>query len=279
MTRRPLSHPAHLYRGLGFILLLLLLAAGCTPAVGPGSQTGSSPGLIPQVAAAPSLDEAQKLFNAAGGLDQPALDVPAASLEKYKQVVDTVEKKVLGKVAKPLEVNAYALLAFSQWRLRAYAKAMEAGAKGRQIYETEQVSTNPRGYGMCLMVGGLCLASQTYQEYKNLPGPPTEDQAQSLTRRLQQAMQAIDSVNSKLDRGADITVYANQWQLALVDAAVRIWTSGLPREVWQPEVCRWLGRAETVLAKFPDTAYPRQSLTLTYKNKFERLKQAECQGR
>ena len=152
-------------------------------------------------------------------------------------------------------------------------------AKGRQIYETEQVSTNPRGYGMCLMVGGLCLASQTYQEYKNLPGPPTEEQAQSLTRRLQQAMQAIDSVNSKLDRGADITVYANQWQLALVDAAVRIWTSGLPREVWQPEVCRWLGRAETVLAKFPDTAYPRQSLTLTYKKKFDRLKQAECQGR
>ena len=79
MTRRPLSHPAHLYRGLGFILLLLLLAAGCTPAVGPGSQTESSPGLIPQVAAAPSLDEAQKLFNAAGGLDQPALEVPAAS--------------------------------------------------------------------------------------------------------------------------------------------------------------------------------------------------------
>ena len=77
-----------------------------------------------------SLDEAQKLFNAAGGSDQPALKRPGCVPEKYKQVVDTVEKKVLGQVAKPLEVNAYALLAFSQWRLRAYAKAMEAGAKG-----------------------------------------------------------------------------------------------------------------------------------------------------
>jgi hypothetical protein len=48
---------------------------------------------------------------------------------------------------------------------------------------------------------------------------------------------------------------------------------------WEPEVCRWLGRAEPVLAKFPDTAYPRQSITLTYKNKFERLNKAECQSR
>jgi hypothetical protein len=278
MTRRPLSHPAHFYRGLGFLLLLLLLAAGCASSAGPGRQPGPSPGLIPQVEAAPSLKEAQQLFNEAGGLDQPALDIPAASLEKYKQVVDTIETKVLGKAAKPLEVNAYALLAFSQWRLRAYAKAMEAGSKGRQIYETGNLSTNLRDYGMCLMVGGLCLASQTYQEYKNLPGPPTKDQAQNLTGRLQQAMQAIDSVNSHVDRREDIAVYANQWQLALVDAAVRIWTSGLPREVWQPEVCRWLKRAEPVLAKFPDTAYARQSLTLTYKNKFERLKKAECGG-
>ncbi len=190
-----------------------------------------------------------------------------------------MEKAVLGQVEKPLEVNAYALLAFSQWRLRAYAKAMEAGARGRQLYENQKLSTNRRDYGMCLMVGGLCVASQAYQAYKNLPGPPTKDQAQNLTGRLQQAMQAIDSVNTQLDRREDIAVYANQWQLALVDAAVRIWTSGLPREVWQPEVCRWLGRAEPVLAKFPDTVYPRQSLTLTYKNKFERLKKAECQGR
>jgi len=48
---------------------------------------------------------------------------------------------------------------------------------------------------------------------------------------------------------------------------------------WQPEVCRWLGRAEPVLAKFPDTASPRQNLTLTYKNKFERLQKAAGQGR
>jgi hypothetical protein len=103
--------------------------------------------------------------------------------------------------------------------------------------------------------------------------------AQNLTGRLEQAMRTIDSGNIYLERREDVALYANLWQLALVDSAVRIWTSGLPRQVSQPEVCRWLGRAEPVLAKFPDTAYQWQNLTLIYKNKFEKKKQAECQGR
>ena len=274
MTRRRIQ-------SLSALLLLLLLFLGCPrtittrpekPEVKP-----TPPIITPE--AVRSLGEAQKLFNEAGGLDQPSTEVPTASLQKYQQVVDIVEKEILGRVDKPLEMNAYALLAFSQWRLGNYAKAMEAGNSGRKLHEAQQLSTNRRDYGMCLMVGGLCLVSQTIKEFDSLQDSPTREQRQSFTGRLQQALQAINPINNQLDRREDIVVYANQWQLAIIDAALRIWTSeGLTQEVWQPEVCRWLDRAEPVFAQFPSTYYPQENTTRTYKNKFKRQKQVYCQG-
>jgi len=278
MIRRPFSHSTPFYRGLSALLLILLLVAGC-PLPGPAPQPGPQPEPKPSLQGGISLKKSQDLFNEAVKTDQPTVNVPAASRQKYQQVVDTLEKEVLGKVNKSLEVNAYALQAFSQWRLGNYAKAMEAGDRGRQVFETEKMPGNRRDYGMCLIVGGLCAASQTYKEYENLQAPVTKELAQNLTGRLEQAMRAIDSGNAYLDRQEDIAVYANLWQLALVDAAVRIWTSGLPRQVSRPEVCRWLGRADSVFAKFPNAAYHWRNLTETYKKKFEQKKKAECQGR
>lgn len=283
MIRHPLSHPTPFYRGLSVLFLLILLSAGCVTTNGTkppadqqsGAQQVTGPIPVPVL----SLNKAQGIFNEVVRSDQPTVDVPAAALQKYQQVVEIVEKEVLGKVEKPLELNAHALLAFSQWRLGNYVKAMEAGNRGRQVFETEKLPTNRRDYGMCLMVGGLSAASQTYKEYENLQAPITKELAQNLTGRLEQAMRAIDSGNVYLDRQEDIVVYANLWQLALVDAAVRIWTSGLPREVSRPEVCRWLGRADPVFAKFPNAAYRWRNLTDTYKNKFEQKKKTECQGR
>lgn len=280
MTRRPISYSTSFSWSLCALLLLLWLGTGCPPRPGPGKPADVE--ITPPIVASEavrSLEKAQKLFNESGGMDRPSTEVPAASLQKYQQVVDIVEKEVLGKVNKPLEMNAYVLLAFSQWRLGNSAKAMEAGNLGRQLYEMQKLATNRRDYGMCLIVGGLCLATQTYKEYERLQGPPTKEQRQSLTGRLQQALQAIDPINNQLDRQEDIVVYANQWQLAIIDAAARIWTSeGLTQEVWQPEVCRWLNRAEPVLAKFPAASYPQENTTRTYKNKFERQKRAYCQG-
>jgi hypothetical protein len=163
MIRRPLSQTTPFYRGLSVLLLFLLLVTGCSQATGTGTTITPAPPPVPGPVG--SLQKAQDLFNEAVRSDQPTADVPAAALQKYQQVVGTVENEVLGKVEKPLEVNAYALLAFSQWRLGNYAKAMQAGETGRHLYETEQMTTNRRDYGMCLMVGGLCTASQTYKEY------------------------------------------------------------------------------------------------------------------
>jgi hypothetical protein len=288
MIRRPLSHPTPCYRGLSVLLLLLLLVVGCATTDGTKPSTGqqvTTPPITPQVlasspAAVPSLKKAQDLFNEAVKSDQPtAVNVPAASRQKYQQVVDTVEKEVLGRADASVNVSAYALLAFSQWRLDNFGKAMEAGEKGRRLFETAKLATNRRDYGMCLIVGGLCTASQAYKDYHSLQTSPTQEVAQNLTGRLEQAMRTLDSGNTYLDKQEPIAVYANLWQLALVDSAVRIWTSGLPPEVSQPEVCRWLSRAEPVFAKFPETGNPWQSITLDYKKKFEKKKQAECQGR
>ena len=175
MIRRPLSHPTPFYRGLSVLLLLLLLVAGCgITADGTKSSTGkldttsSETTKVPESnpAALLSLKKAQDLFNEAVKSDQPtAVNVPAASRQKYQQVVDMVEKEVLGRVDASVNVSAYALLAFSQWRLDNFKKAMEAGEKGRRLFETAKLATNRRDYGMCLMVGGLCTASQTYKEY------------------------------------------------------------------------------------------------------------------
>ena len=216
MIRRPLSLPTPFYRGLSVLLLLLVVACATT----------NGPGLGTTVTA---LKKAQDLFNEAVKSDQPTANVPTASRQKYQQVVDTVEKEVLGQDNASVNVSAYALLAFSQWRLDNSNKAMEAGEKGRRLFETAKLDTNRRDYGMCLIVGGLCAASQTYQDYMNLQVSPTKEQAHKLTGSLEQAMRTIDSANTYLDRQEPIAVYANLWQLALVDSAVRIWTSGLPR--------------------------------------------------
>lgn len=288
MIRRPMSQPTPCRRGLSVLLLLILLVAGCcimTDGPKPPPDQQVTPPSTPQVpeprpASVISLKNAQDLFNEAVKADtQPTANVPAAAREKYQQVVDTVEQKVLGQGNPAVNMGAYALLAFSQWRLDNFKKAMEAGQEGRQLFEKAKLATNRRDYGMCLIVGGLGAASQTYQEFRSLQVSPTQEVAQNLTDRLEQARRDIDSGNTYLDRQEPIAIYANLWQLALVDSAVRIWTSGLPRQVSQPEVCRWLARAEPVFAKIPATGNPWQSLTLQYKDKFERKKQAECQGR
>jgi hypothetical protein len=155
---------------------------------------------------------------------------------------------------------------------------MHAGEKGRQLYEATKLATNRRDYGMLLMVGGLSAASQTYQAYMKLQASPTKEQAYKLTGDLEQALRAIDSGNLYLKRQEPIAVYSNLWQLALVDAAVRIWT-GLPKEVSQPEICSWLNRTDPVLAKIPETGNPWQNLTITYRDKLAQKKKAECQGR
>ena len=184
-----------------------------------------------------ALKKAQAAFNTAVQGDQPTVAVPATSRQKYQEVVGTLKPEVLAQGNNSLKVSAYALLAFSQWRLGEYAQAVKTGEKGRQLYETAKLATNPREYGMCLMVRGLAGASQTYQEYRHLQTALTKEQAQDFTGRLEQDRRTIDSGNTYWDRQQDVALYANLWQLALVDAAVRIWTSGLPPEVAKPEVC------------------------------------------
>jgi hypothetical protein len=283
MMRRPQSRLFPF--GLGFVALglIFLLVCGCTtaqvtPTQEQQSQTpkATQPGIVQSSAALASLKDAQDTFMEAVRSDGRKIKASGPSLQQYQQVVDVVQHKVLGQVGKPQEVGAYAILAFSQWRLGHCAPAMEAANKGRQIYESESLVTNPRDYAMLLMVGGLCAGSQAYNEFISLKGRLTQETARSLTERLAQALRAIDSGDRQMDRGSDIAIYTHQWELALVDAAVRIWTSGLPHEVWQPEVCNWLGRADRVLAKFPATPYPSESITLDYKKKFAELKAAEC---
>jgi hypothetical protein len=118
------------------VLLRLMLAFACSGATCMGPMQGTL-----------ALREAQDVFNEAALLtskrySEPfavkSTDVvpPESAQEKYARVVQLVYEGVLNALDRDdLRVNAWALLAFSEWQLKHYAKADIAAETGKDLYE------------------------------------------------------------------------------------------------------------------------------------------------
>jgi hypothetical protein len=264
------------------LLALLLALIGCqTPpstttggGVGPAVTPGPA-GPATAVAGDQALKEAQKEFNDASKLLAPAGSAEKASAEaqaKYRRVVEIVETKVLRQVGRDdLKLTAYALAAFAKWQLGDNDGAIKTADQGKQL--CRGAAMNPRDCAMLQMDAGLVVASQTYAKYKNAPNL-SQAEVKNFANRMDAALKEIDAVNRMGSAQDPITLYANQWQLMIIREVTNVWYTYFRRDaaVWRPEVLKWLGRADQVMSKFPETPYPHQDLTLKLKEEFQRLK-------
>jgi hypothetical protein len=264
---------------LVLLLVLGLALSGCqtgstTVPVSPPLASSAS-GSISAVPGAQALKEAQNEFIAASKLVKPGetgAKLPAEARAKYQRVVDIVESQVLIQVTRDdLKVTAYALDAFSKWQLGNNVGAINTADQGKKLCRS--AATNPRDCAMLQMDGGLVVASQTYEKYKDAPNMSREE-VKNFANRMEAALNEIDEVNRMGDQQDPITIYANQWQLMIIREVTNFWYTYFHQDdaVWKPEVLKWLKRADQVVQKFPEAPYPNQDLTLRLKEEFDRLK-------
>jgi hypothetical protein len=125
---------------------------------------------------------------------KPGGTISAEARAKYLRVVDLIEHQVLPQVkSDALKVTGYALDAFSRWQLGDNMAAIEAANQGKKL--CAGAATNPRDCAMLQMAGGLVVASQAYEKYKNAPTMSREE-VKDFAYRMEAALNEIDRVNS-----------------------------------------------------------------------------------
>jgi len=248
-----------------FLLAAILTTAGCPPCID-------------------QLKKAQDQFNAAYQ-EQPS-DEQAASQQKakFQQIVEQVDKNTLLclKDRDDLKVQAYAIDAFAKWGLRRYTDAMADAQKGQDLYEKAGKITNPRDYGMLLIVPGYAMHSQAHEEYEARlkQGYMTMAEAKQFDRKIANALDKIDTINNKLSNNEEVVIRANQEQLRIVIDAIDMWSVGIKdRNDWEPEVRRWLARAEEIAKKFPSGDYSFKARTEELLKKIENIKKSLGQAK
>jgi hypothetical protein len=287
MRRHLASSPNHDRFILGLILVALLTLTGCplgqtptgptAPGTAASQQTPPAPGPIAVLSGDSELKKAQDIFNEANKLEVPGQSASDAALAQYRQVVDIVENQVLPKVSRDdLKAQAYALEAFSKWRLNQPTDAIQAADAGKRLCAGGVKSQ--RDCAILQMVGGLVVASQEWAKYKDAANMSQED-VKAFSNHMDAALNEINPINGVLAPSNTLAIFANLEQLLIIREVTGHWVTNFFREpaIWKPEVLKWLSRVDQILKKFPETPYPNQDLTLQLKGEFERLrKKAEA---
>lgn len=220
------------------------------------------------------LQKAQDTFNAA--YQGQAAGAPQQA--KYQQTVDQVEQKVLPCLTRDdLKVQAYAMDAYAKWSLGKYTEAIADAQKGQDLYERAGKVTNPRDYGMLLIVPGYAIYSQTYDRYqaRRQQGFLSKEEAQKFTQEMAKALQQIDTVNAKLNQNDEIVIRANQEQLRIVRQIMHMWDTDVKdRKEGEPQVRLWAAKADDIARKFPAGDYPNKTETQSLLKKIDSLKKA-----
>jgi len=208
----------------------------------------------------------------------------------YRQIVQKIENEKLKSVDRDdLKVVAYAIDAFSNWRLRDYAAAKATAEKGLDIFARAGLQTNWRDYGMLLITGGLADYSETFWDYQNwLRDHPNDflpvNDAAAYTDRMAAAMKKIDAVNQPekgLTSDVPIVLYANQQQLRAITGILDIWSNVRDDADQKGPVCHWTEQADILVGKrFPSAAdYPGKAQTDDLEEKISEVGQSyQCGG-
>ena len=223
------------------VLLSLVLAFACSGAT-----------CIRPVQGTLALREAQDVFNEAALLTNKryaepfaaqSTDVvpPESAQEKYARVVQLVNEEVLNALERDdLRVNAWALLAFSEWQLKHYAQANIAAETGKDLYERAGLQTNRRDYGMLLILRGFVKHSQAYESYQEerAKGFLKIEMAERLSQAMADALDNIDEINAKLGKDEPIVIYANRQQLLIIENIMLVWADAQQADMLQQEMVR-----------------------------------------
>jgi hypothetical protein len=208
----------------------------------------------------------------------------------YRQIVQKIEAGKLKSVDRDdLKVVAYAIDAFSNWRIGEYAAAKATAEKGLDIFERAGLQTNKREYGMLLITGGLADYSEAFRDCQNWLGDhPNDflpvDDAAAYTDRMATAMKKIDTVNQPekgLVSDVPIVVYANQQQLRVITGILEVWSNVRDDADQKDPACHWTKQAENLVEqRFPSAAdYPGQAQTEELKQKISDVGQSyQCGG-
>ena len=254
--------------GLNLLFGVLLILAGCS-----------------QVTVAVRLKQAQDLFNEASRLtildenyrdyvekretqdaDSNKASLPSLTddaMAKYQLVLDLLDDTVFESPALHLNlrINAYALKAVAQWRLKQYKDAIQTAFEGQHVCASESHS-NPRDCGMLVIVGGLIVNSETLDRFEALKtqkqsGNFTREESAELAERLEFALDKLDELVSSSDE--PIAIYANQQKLIILGNILDIW-SAYSRSDTEQERADVMDKARKICGRFPDE-YPSKGLT------------------
>ena len=166
---------------------------------------------------------------------------PESAQEKYARVVQLVNEEVLNALDRDdLRVNAWALLAFSEWQLKHYGKANIAAETGKDLYERAGLQTNRRDYGMLIILRGLVKHSQAYDSYQAERAKGFLDMAtaERLSQAMAEALDNIDEINAKLGKDEPVVIYANRQQLLIIDNILHVWVDTQQADTPQQEMVR-----------------------------------------
>lgn len=239
----------------------------------------------PQTTVAIKLKQAQDLFNEASKqtildeeygdyIDKPEeirsgdkLTLPSLTGDakgKYQLVLELLETDVLtsNQLRPDLRINAYALKAVAEWRLKKYKKAINTADQGQRLCASGEIQ-NPRDCGILLIVGGLVVNSETLDNFEALKEKKpdenlTQEEAAKLVRALELALEQLGKTDS-YDLADPIAIYANQQKLIVLGNIADIWSDyNYPKtEAERAEVRE---KAKEVCKRFPED-YPSKELT------------------
>lgn len=258
---------------LWYLFILLTLLAGCS----------TSSGVI-------ALRDAQDLFNEASLetiANYNALaneQFPAASPEKkYEKVVEIVDQKVLKQVKRnDLKVNAYALSAYSHWRLGKYKDAKIVAEEGINLYRAAGLNTNRREYGMLLIVGGLATHSIAYKDYqakKKKDDFLSPQDARKITSDMNVSLEKIDGINKKINHNEPIAIYANQQQMRIIKNILDVWGDVKKKEDRREPISKWSRKANIIWETYlPEDDYPGKPGMDVLHNRINELREAVSSG-